>query len=317
MMYERLSLIKELLSEKGSIYVHCDWRVNSMLRLILDEIFGDSCFNNEIAWHYSGWNKKLKKGFEKRHDSLLFYSKGKTPVFNSFFEQWESKEEYVKRRKQKVLVDENNREYVLSDAGGGERVKRFLDEAIAEGVVVDDVWSLDKINNSAGESVNYATQKPEVLLERIIQASSNKGDLVADFFCGSGTTGAVAEKLGRRWIMSDLGRFAIHTSRKRLIESQRNLHQEENPYRAFDVHNLGRYERQWWQKERLQGADDEHRRVVLEFFKAEVLANSANPLLHGRKAGAFCHVDGIDSIFTREEARAVAEAVAATGGREA
>lgn len=316
MMFERLTLMKELLSEKGSIYVHCDWRVNSMIRLILDEIFGDTAFNNEVAWRYSGWNKKLKRSFERRHDNIFFYSKTDSPVFNSFFEQWASKEEYVKRRKQKVLIDDDGREYVLSDAGGGQRIRRFLDEAIAEGVVVDDVWALDKLNNSAGESVDYATQKPEELLERIIKASSNEGDLVADFFCGSGTTGAVAERLGRRWIMSDLGRFAIHTGRKRLIELQRKLHEEGGSYRAFDVYNLGRYERQWWQKERLQGVDDEHRRVVLEFFKAEPLQNTPNPLLHGRKAGAFCHVDGIDSVFSREEASAVVGAVAQAGGRE-
>jgi adenine-specific DNA-methyltransferase len=139
---------------------------------------------------------------------------------------------------------------------------------------------------------------------------------VADFFCGSGTTGAVAERLGRRWIMSDLGRFAIHTSRKRLIDLQRNLHDDGKPYRAFDVYNLGRYERQWWQKDRLKGADEEHRRVVLEFFKAEPLTSPVNPLIHGRKGGALCHVDGIDSIFTREEAKAVADAVVQTGGRE-
>jgi adenine-specific DNA-methyltransferase len=116
--------------------------------------------------------------------------------------------------------------------------------------------------------------------------------------------------------MCDLGRFAIHTSRKRMIELQRKLHGEGKPYRAFDVYNLGRYERQWWQKDRLQGADEEHRRVILEFFKAEVLTNTPSPLLHGRKAGAFCHVDGIDSMFTREEAKQVTQATAQAGGRE-
>jgi hypothetical protein len=160
--------------------------------------------------------------------------------------------------------------------------------------------------------------------------------LVADFFCGSGTTGAVAERLGRRWIMADLGRFAIHTSRKRLIELQRKLHDEGEAYRAFDVYNLGRYERQWWQRDRLHGADAEHRRVVLEFFQAEVLGTLANasgfqearrvsegtggapsPLLHGRKGRAFCHVAGIDSVFTRPECWNVAKGVAAAGGKEA
>ena len=132
-------------------------------------------------------------------------------------------------------------------------------------------------------ALDYATQKPEALLERIIKASSNEGDLVADFFCGSGTTGAVAERLGRRWIMSDLGRFAIHTSRKRLIELQRKLHEEGKPYRAFDVYNLGRYERQWWQKERLKGADEEHRKVVLGFYKAEAIAEPERNIFTGAK----------------------------------
>ncbi len=162
----------------------------------------------------------------------------------------------------------------------------------------------------------YPTEKTEKLIERIIKTSSNEGDLVADFFCGSGTTGAVAERLNRRWIMADLGRFAIHTSRKRLIDLQRKLHDEGKPYRAFDVYNLGRYERQWWQKERLHNADEEHREVVLEFFKAEVLHNAPSPLIHGRKSGAFCHVDGIDSIFNRDEARQVALSVAQAGARE-
>ena len=193
--------------------------------------------------------------------------------------------------------------------------KRYLDEML--GVMLQDVWTdINPLSPQGNERLNYSTQKPEALLERIICSSSNEGDLVADFFCGSGTTGAVAERLGRQWIMADLGRFAIHISRKRLIELQRYLHNDGKPYRAFDVYNLGRYERQWWQKEHLHGADEEHRRIVLEFFKAEMLDKTPSPLIHGRKAGAFCHVDNIDSIFTREEAKAVVEAVAHAGGRE-
>jgi hypothetical protein len=178
------------------------------------------------------------------------------------------------------------------------------------------VFEIPFINPMAEERVGYSTQKPEALLERIIQTSSKDGDLVADFFCGSGTTGAVAEKLGRRWIMADLGRFAIHTSRKRLIEVQRSLHEENAPYRSFDVYNLGRYERQWWQKESLKGADEEHRRVVLEFYRAEPLLGSPNPLLHARKGPAYVHVAGIDTIFGREEARQVALAAQSIGARE-
>jgi hypothetical protein len=196
-------------------------------------------------------------------------------------------------------------------------LKRYIDET--PGLPLQNLWDdIPPVNPMATERIGYDTQKPETLLERIIKASSNEGDLVADFFCGSGTTGAVAERLGRRWIMCDLGRFAIHTSRKRLIELQRQLHEEDKSYRAFDVYNLGRYERQWWQKEYLAGADEEHRRVVLEFFRAEILnpSRSPSPLIHGRKGQAFCHVNGIDSIFTRAEAEAVAKAVAQAGGRE-
>ena len=115
--------------------------------------------------------------------------------------------------------------------------------------------------------------------------------------------------------MADLGRFAIHTSRKRLIGIQRELHNANKSYRSFDVYNLGRYERQWWQKDRLKGADEEHRRVVMEFYRAEPLPN-ATGLLHGRKGQAFVHVDGIDSILTRDEVRAVVKAAREAGARE-
>lgn len=218
MITPRLVLMKELLSEPGSIWVHLDWHVGHYVKLVLDEIFGKENFRNEITWHYSGWNKRLRTSFERRHDVIFYYSKSDQPYFASFFEKWASKEEYVKKRKQKVLRDEAGREYVLSDAGGGQRIKRYLDEVMAEGVVVDDVWHLDKLNNSAGESVGYATQKPASLLSRIVQAGSPEGGLVADFFVGSGTTAAVAEQLGRRWVATDLGKPAAMVTRKRLID---------------------------------------------------------------------------------------------------
>jgi DNA modification methylase len=221
---ERLIYLRELLAEDGSIYVHMDHKLGHYAKIVLDEVFGKSSFTNAIAWHYSGWNKRLIRGFEKRHDIIFFYAISPRPVFNSYFEQWASKEEYVKKRKQKVSIDADGREYVLSDAGNGERVKTYLDDVMNQGVVVDDVWQLDKINNSATESVKYPTQKPEALLGRIILASSNPGDLVIDVFAGSGTTASVAEKLGRRWIVCDFGKHAIYTMQKRMCliaESQK------------------------------------------------------------------------------------------------
>lgn len=316
-MYERLSLINELLSENGSVFVHCDWRVNTYIRALLDEIFGQSNFRNQIVWKYSGWNKQLNSNFERRHDTIFYFSKGEKPKFFSYFEPYENKEEYLKTRKQKVYVDDDGREYTLDTRDGGQRkTKIYIEDSLSRGKVVDDVWQLDKVNNSSKEGIGYPTQKPEALLERIIKSATEEGDIVADFFCGSGTTLAVAEKMGRKWIGSDLGRFAIHTARKRLIGVQRDLHEANEPYRSFDVYNLGRYERQWWQQESLKGAEEEHRAVVLNFFRAEVLGSAPSPLLHGRKGTALIHVDGIDSIFTREELSEVAKAVKAAGGKQ-
>lgn len=216
-LYENLMAIKSIMNENASIYLHLDWHIVHYVKILMDEIFGEDNFRNDIAWHYSGWNKKLKTSFEKRHDTILYYcADDEGTNFNSFFEQWESEEEYIKKRKQKPLTDEDGRRYVLSDAGGGKRVKRYLNEAIKDGVVVDDVWDIDKINNSAKESVDYSTQKPEVLIERIVTASSSKHMVVADFFGGSGVTAAVANKLNRKFIHCDIGVNSIQTARDRL-----------------------------------------------------------------------------------------------------
>jgi len=227
-------------------------------------------------------------------------------------------------REGRIYVTNNGKAYIrdgkLIVEGGSIGVKYYRERRgnkIVELHIADNIWDdIPGMGVISSEYIGYATQKPEALLERIIKASSNEGDLVADFFCGSGTTLAVAEKLGRRWLGVDLGRYAIHVSRKRLIQVQRELYAQGKPYRSFDVYNLGRYERQWWQLERLKGADGEHRRIVLRFYKAALLENPPHPLLHGKKGRAYVHVDQIDSIFTFEELRAVAEAARAAGGRE-
>ncbi|HNP35837.1 MAG TPA: site-specific DNA-methyltransferase [Woeseiaceae bacterium] len=360
MMYDRLTLMKALLSERGSLFVHCDWRMNSYLRIMLDDIFGSQNFLNEVVWRRTTAHGDYKQGarrFEIIHDTILGYARFiDRNTWNTQFVPFS--DDQIKQQYNKV--DNDGRRYRLvtptAKKGGGDTsyewngvrpppgrywaysrknmqemhdqdklyysssgqpyIKYFLDER--PGVPLQTIWTDVLLAPTALERVDFPTQKPEKLLERIISAASNEGDLVADFFCGSGTTGAVAERLGRRWIMSDLGRFAVHTSRKRLIEVQRTLNNDHQPYRSFDVYNLGRYERQWWQKERLSGAEEEHRRVVLEFFRAELLSTKQvpSPLLHGRKGSAFCHVDGIDSIFTRDEARDLAKAVSQAGARE-
>jgi DNA modification methylase len=305
MMFERLTLVKELLSERGSIFVHCDYHVDAHLREILDEVFNKDCFRNELYWLYEKPTSGLAKQFPRCSDTIFWYSRTE--------KGWTFEPDRVRvphAEKTKANFKEG-----LGGSGTIFKAGKNYGELNPEGKIPENWWVIAPAYKSVNEWLGYDTQKPETLLERIIQACSNEGDLVADVFGGSGTTAAVAERLGRRWIMSDLGRFAIHTSRKRLIELQRKLHDEGKPYRAFDVYNLGRYERQWWQKERLKGADEEHRKVVLGFYKAEVLPN-AGAYLHGRKGRAFIYVDGIDSILTRDEVRAVAKAAREAGAKE-
>ena len=303
MIYPRLGLIHELLSERGVLYFHGDYRVAFHIRTLLDEIFGAGCFQNHIVWHYSGWNRHGQRYFNRRHDQILYYSKTENPVFNSYAIPWKSKKEYVRIRKQKILVDSSGREYVLSDAGNGKRIKRFLDEAMTAGRPADDVWNLDKINNSSKEALGYDTQKPEALLERIIKASSNPGDLVADFFCGSGTTLAVAEKLGRRWIGCDLSRWAIHVTRKRLLEIE--------GAKPFEVLNLGKYERKYWMGATFGGKKDEQRTIyeyiafILKLYGAQPLPGTQH--LHGKKGGAMVHVGAVDAPVTIDEVNAAIE----------
>lgn len=292
-MYPRLALMKELLSEQGSIYVHLDWHVGHYVKLLMDEIFGKENFRNEIIWHYSGWNKKLKNSFEKRHDIILFYSLDNGGLkFNSFFEKWKSADEYAKKRKQKIETEtETGKKYVLSDAGNGKRIKRYLDDALKEGVVVDDVWDLDKINNSSLEGLGYATQKPEALLERIIKASSNENSIVADFFGGSGTTAAVAEKLGRRWITSDLGKPACMIMRKRLVD---------NEAKPFLFQSVGDYQREIFASSREFKRIGDLARVVLNLFGALPFPDDGAPANLGqlKESRALVYADSPNKITT-------------------
>ena len=314
MMYERLTLMRELLSERGSTWVHCDYRVNSLLRLLMDEIFGAENFLNEIIWSY-GAGGNPANFFPRKHDVIYSYTKSGQSILHKYLLIVRVPYDDSTLITHYKNIDEQGRRYRLQIKGGREYIT-YADE----GKLVTDVWTDIGAQNATSpispESTGFATQKPEKLLERIIAATTNEDYVVADFFCGSGTTLAVAEKLGRRWIGVDLGRYAIHVSRKRLIQVQRELHAKGQPYRSFDVYNLGRYERQWWQIDRLKGADAEHRRIVLKFYKAAELENPPHPLLHGKKGAAYVHVNQIDSIFTYEELHNVAKAVQQVGGRE-
>jgi site-specific DNA-methyltransferase (adenine-specific) len=214
---QRVVEIHRVLKPTGSFYLHCDPTASHYLKLVLDSIFEKQGgeFRNEISWHYSGWNKRLARHFERRHDIIFFYSKRKNNKFNSYAIPWEDEETYIKKRKQKVYEDEQGK-YVMSDGGNGKRVKRYIKEAMAYGSPIDDVWEIDKINNSSKERLGYPTQKPEELLERIILASSNEGDVVLDAYCGCGTTVAVAERFKRKWIGIDITYQSIYVILQRL-----------------------------------------------------------------------------------------------------
>lgn len=342
MIYERLILMRDLMAVDGSIYVHCDWRVNSFLRLALSEVFGPENFINEIVWKRRSGILAQSKQYGVCTDTLLFFSRSENYRFDPPLVK-EGAEDYVEERFK--YVDDKGRRYRLSpivspsfspnliyeykgyqppkngwscsrstmerwDSEGklvfpkerSQRIQRkqYLDEW--EGRPVQSLWdSIPPINPQAKERLDYPTQKPEALLDRIIKASSNEGDLVADFFCGSGTTAAVAEKLGRKWICTDLGKFGIHTTRKRLIGVQRELKAAEKSFRAFEVLNLGRYERQAYlnvggrltEKQKAQALaqkENEFRELILRAYKASAFggsegAQTQDGFFHGARNG--------------------------------
>jgi len=346
MIYERLILMRDLLAEDGSIYVHCDWRVNSYIRQILDEVFGSSNYKNGVIWQKIRVVKAQSNSFGNVHDYIYFYAKSKN-IFNHVKRKQDP--DYEKKF-DKIDPASGRRYQLVSLVQKGKGPPRIfgnkslepppgmhwiwsqdrIDEALKDGIIeftstgnprkrqylddsgerfLDDLWvDLFPVNSQALESWNYPTQKPEALLERIIKASSNKGDLVADFFCGSGTTAAVAEKLGRKWIVSDLGKFAIHTTRKRMIGVQRQLKMDGKGYRAFEILNLGKYERQHYigvnpnlreEEKQQQMAEKEAAFVelILKAYRAEKVENFAG--FHGKRAGRLVAVGPVNLPVTR------------------
>ena len=303
MMYERLKLMHNLLAEDGSIYVHCDWRVASYMRMLLNDIFGDENFRNEIIWHYD-IGTAPKTDFKRKHDNILRYAISNNKILFTPI----------------IIPPKNLDRYDQTDADGRQYMVRGDSGKVVyadEGQVEDDVWTFYKgdflrtLNSMSDErrQIGYPTQKPEALSERIIKASSNEGDLIADFFCGSGTTASVAEKLGRKWIACDLGRFAIHTTRKRLIGVQRELQKDGKDFRAFEILNLGKYERQFFMNDLSNGArkskEEIYVSLILEAYKAKRIEGHST--LHGSKAGRFVHVGPLDVPVTQTRLESVFE----------
>jgi adenine-specific DNA-methyltransferase len=370
---ESIVLLQELLNETGSIYVHLDYHVAHYAKAILDELFGEDKFLNEIVWRRTGAHNDPGR-YGNIHDVIFFYTKSEDYIWNPQFtlhsdEAIDSSFSYGEnasgtivrlkkgetlpagfRRFQTVTMrsphprpnlyyvykgykphpngwsvnrtrmeqyDRENRLFYPSSKEGALRLKMYLDES--PGVPVQDLWTdVKKLEASSLERVGYDTQKPEALLDRILKASSNEGNLVLDCFCGSGTTAAVAEKLNRRWIACDLGRFAIHTTRKRLLGIP--------GVKPFVVQNLGKYERQQWQvaefpsngKDRLEEQKEReasYRKFILELYRATPVSGHA--WLHGVKAGRMVHVAAVDAPVTRADVNAIAAEVWKAAGKGA
>ncbi len=348
MIYERLVLMRDLLAEDGSIYVHCDWRVNSYIRLVLDEVFGKDRLKNEIIWRRANAKATTVK-IGILHDNLYWYSKTDDCIYNRQYHKFS--EEY--KKKKFPHNDPKLGAYQLQPlhGKGGGPARNFgsklieppsgrhwswsqerIDKGLADGIIVlpkadsvyprykdffegklgiplTTIWNdIPDVNSQAFERVGYPTQKPEALLERIIKASSNENDIIADFFCGSGTTLAVAEKLNRKWIGSDLGKFAIHTTRKRLIGVQRHLKENKKNWRAFEILNLGKYERQHYlginlsvreeeQQKQLAAKEKAFLELILHAYRAKTVSQFKT--FQGKKAGRLVAVGPINLPVAR------------------
>ncbi len=294
MLYERLVLMHELLADDGSLFVHLDWHQGHYVKVMLDEIFGEGRFLNEIVWWYYNKLQGNINRFASNHDVLFWYSKTEKYTFHRLREPRETT-----KRQQKRVWDPETKS--LKQARNAEGNLVYYDETER---TIDDVWRLPYLMPAnRTENVRYATQKPLAVAERVIAASTDEGDLVADFFCGSGTAPVAAERLGRRWIGCDLGRFAIHTTRKRLLNVP--------DCRPFDVKNLGAYERQRWQVASGNGVLRAYLDTILAFYRAEPVEGFAH--LHGRKANRMVHVGATDAPVTIDETEDVMDELADNG----
>ena len=306
MIYERISLIHSLLAPDGAIYVHVDYRTSAMVKLILDEIFGQENFINEIIWSYRSGGASKTASLPKKHDNIFFYKKSPNYTITSMTER-----QYLEKSFMGSSVDEKGRFYV-------DTILRDVIEGAPNIVINGEViaYNTRPVLNLSTERLGYPTQKPEGLLRLLIEIATKEGDLIADFFCGSGTTLAVAEKLNRKWIGTDLGRFAIHTSRKRLIGVQREKAKAGESYRAFEILNLGAYERQYF-----AGIDmslpEEQRKIISEerrehFLKTIFEAyrgqrNEQFTEFHGVKDSSCVFVGPLDSAVTQDDVRRCVE----------
>ena len=316
MIYERLVLMRDLLTEDGSIYVHCDWRVTGFLRMVLDEIFGKDRIIGELIWKHQIMGGAHGRRLPKAHETILWFKKSESFKINeesphvrvpfsdyvrdTMQQDAEGRWFYTRRRMSRKASD--------AERESKAHTVTYVDNP-EKGTMASDVWDdFPSYQPKPADNTKYPTQKPNELLERVIGSGTREGDLVADFFCGSGTTAAVAEKLGRKWIACDLGKFAIHTTRKRLIGVQRQLRTEGKNYRAFEILNLGKYERQHYigvnpnlreaeQQKQLEQKEAAFLDLILRAYRAEKTEGFTT--FHGKKAGRLVAVGPVNLPVTR------------------
>jgi adenine-specific DNA-methyltransferase len=299
MMAERLRLIRDLLSPNGSLFLHCDWHVGHLLRATADEVFGAENFLNEIVWYYYNKFQGNVKRFASNHDVVFWYRKGTSYQFNP---------QHEKRAEGKVkqlvrLWDKEKSAIVNAKGTDGKVMYRETDER-----TVDDVWRISMLQPAdRTENCGFPTQKPEALLQRIVQAASREGDLVADFFCGSGTMLSVAEKLNRRWIGCDLGRWGIHATRKRLLGIKE--------CGLFEMLSLGKDERRYWLGVSFSERDHyAYLAFILKLYGARPMPGRAH--LHGNNGEALVHVAAVDTPLTTSAIDAAVDECAMLKHRE-
>ena len=296
MIYERVSLMHDLIAKDGNIYVHCDWRVTSYIREVLDELFGKENIRNELIWTFTGPGSPGMKQYNRKHNTIYWYSKSK--------ENWIFEDSTIRI----AHHEKTSGNFKPGLEGSGFRADTYK---LPEGKIPESWWEMavaSRFPVDGIKRVGYPTEKPWALLERIIEGGSKPGDLVADFFCGSGTTAAVAEKLERKWIATDLGKFAIHTTRKRMIGVQRQLKADGEDYRAFEILNLGKYERQHYigvnpnlreEEQQKQSIEKEEAFIdlILRAYAAEKTDGFTN--FQGKRAGRLVAVGPVNLPVTR------------------
>jgi DNA modification methylase len=288
MMHQRLTLIRDMLCDNGSLYVHLDATAGHYVKAILDDVFGARSFQREIVWRI-GWvsgYKSAARNWIRNHDVILFYTKN--PDSFTFNKEYIPYPTDYKRRDGKAPEGTG---YPIEDVWNANEMEF--------GLTGDESLDSIQIKSFSREKTGYPTQKNESLMRRMIRASSNEGELVGDFFAGSGSFLAAAEKLGRRWIGVDLGRFAVHTTRKRLLEIEN--------CKPFEVLNLGSYERQFWSTSNFGHDLDgdgkvnllEYIAFILKLYGGEPIAGSAH--LHGRKGDAYVYIGAVSNPVTISE----------------